>query len=125
MAVVSDKSSDEKVTDDDVDKLAGFMTTWEKMLGPLGLDRAKEKEIEAVKGYAKQKKECVEEWREKAGDKATYRAFITAARKVELNRLADSVMSMLRERETSAVGKFNVWYNSTWAHTNTYIEANS
>ena len=104
MATVLDKNLDNKVTDRDVDKLAGFMVSWEDMAGPLGLDRPTKKEIEHVKGYKVQKKECVEEWRQKAGDTATYREFIEAARDAELNDLADKVEAMLRERETPAEG---------------------
>ena len=67
MATVSDMNLDKKVTDFDVDKLASFMVSLEDMAGPLGLDRAKKREIEHVQIYRAQKKECVEEWREKAG----------------------------------------------------------
>ena len=48
--------------------------------------------------------ECVEVWREQEGKKATYRAFIKAAREAELNDLADEVEAMLRECETPAEG---------------------
>ena len=97
MATVSDENLDKEVTDRDVNKLAGFMVSWEDMADPLGLDRAKKKEIEHVKTYREQKKECVEKWREQEGVKATYRAFIEAARDVGLNNLADKVEAMLRE----------------------------
>ena len=104
MATVSDGNLDRKVTDRDIDKLAGFVVSWEDMAGPLGLDRAKKREIEHIKTYREQKKECVEEWREQGGEKATYRAFIEAAREAELNGLADKVMAMLWERETPIEG---------------------
>ena len=103
MATVSEGSLDKKVTDGDVAQLAAFMVTWEKMLGPLGMDRAKQKEIEHVSGYGKQKVECVEEWRETVGEKSTYRAFIEAARRAKLNLLADKVVAMLQEREPTAI----------------------
>ena len=101
----SDESLDKTVTDSDVDKLAAFIVTWEDIAGPLGLGRAKQTEIRHIAGYGKQKRECVEEWRERKGDKSTYRAFIDAAREVELNGLADKVVAMLRERETPDEGR--------------------
>ena len=104
MATVSDENLDKEVTDRDVDKLASFMVSWEDMAGPLGLDRAKKREIEHTKSYREQKKECVEEWREQGGEKATYRAFIEAAREAELNGLADKVKTMLWEREAPGEG---------------------
>ena len=105
MATVSEEYLDEKVADRDVDKLARFMVKWEKMRVYLGLDYPKQKEIEMAGDYAKQKLECVEEWRQKAGDKSTYRAFIEAAREAEINDLADRVEAMLLERETPAKGR--------------------
>ena len=80
------------------------MVSWEDMAGLLGLDRAKKREIEHIKIYREQKKECVEEWREQRGEKATYSAFIEAAREAELNGLADKVKTMLWEREATAEG---------------------
>ena len=71
----------------------------------LGLDYAKQKEIEKVGDYGKQKMECVEQWRLKAGDKSTYRAFIEAARKAGQNDVADKVVAMLQEREIPAEGR--------------------
>ena len=102
MATGSDKNLDKKVTNHDVDKLATFIVKWEKLRGYLGLDYAKQKEIENAGDYGKQKMECVEEWRQKAGEKATYREFIKAAREAGLNDLADKVEAMLREPETPA-----------------------
>ena len=99
MAIVSEESLDKTVTDEDVHNLASLMVNWEVLRIPLGLNRAKQKEIEDVRGYDKQKRECLEEWREKAGEKATYRVFIGAARSVQHNALADKVLAMLHERE--------------------------
>ena len=104
MTAVSDENLDKKVTDRDVDKLATFIVKWEKLRGYLGLDYAKQKEIENAGDYGKQKMECVEEWRQKAGEKATYREFIKEAREAQLNDLADKVKTMLWERETPAEG---------------------
>lgn len=96
MATVS--SLDAEVTDADVSELAKFMTQWEDMRTPLGLNRAKQREIESIRGYGKQKVELVEEWKEAAGKGATYGTFIKAARGAKLNGLADKVEAMLRER---------------------------
>ena len=104
MAAVEIESLDKKVTDRDVDKLADFMTEWERMRGPLGLNHAIQREIENIHGYGNQKRECIEEWREKAGEKASYRAFVEAAREVGMNGLADKVVDMLRDREAPAEG---------------------
>ena len=101
----SDESLDKTVTDSDVYKLAAFIVKWEDIAGPLRLGRAKQKEIQHIADYGKQKRECVEEWREREGDKSTYRAFIDAAREVKLNRLADKVVAMLREHETPDEGR--------------------
>ena len=99
------ESFDKKVTDRDVNKLAEFMPEWEGMRVPLGLSRAKQREIREVKGYGEQKRECIEEWRELLGDKATYHAFIKAAREAGMNGLADKVVAMLQEHETPVEGK--------------------
>ena len=92
-------SLDAEVTEADVPKLANFMTQWEVMRTPLGLSRAKQREIEAIRGYGKQKVELVEEWREAAGKDATYGTFIKAAREAELEPLANKVEDMLQERQ--------------------------
>ena len=101
MATVSDKSLDQLVTDEDVKKLADLIATWEDLRVPLGLSRAQQREIESVGRYGKQKVEFVEEWREKAGKEATYRTFIKAARETSLNKLGDSVETILLERGRS------------------------
>ena len=106
MATVVMESLDKKVTDRDVNKLAEFMTEWEAMRVPLGLDHAKKRVIKEEKDYEEQKRECIEQWRTQEGDKATYCAFIKAAREAKMNGLADEVVAMLRERETSAEGRF-------------------
>ena len=106
MATVSDKSLDQLVTDDDVQKLADLIVSWEGLRAPFGLTRAQQREIESVGRYGKQKVEFVEEWREKAGNTATYGTFIKVAREQKQNKLADSVVTILRDREVE--GGFHV-----------------
>ena len=106
MATVVIESLDKKVTDRDVNKLAEFMPEWEAMRVPLGLDHAKKRVIKEERDYEEQKRECIEQWRTQEGDKATYRAFINAAREAKMNGLADQVVAMLRKRETPVEGRF-------------------
>ena len=106
MAEVSDRLLDQKVTDEDVDKLASIMIQWESMRVGLGLSYAEQKEIEEIRRYGNQKREFLEVWRQKKSLGATYRVFIAAARGARMNALADKVTNMLalRERETAAEG---------------------
>ena len=99
MATASDEYLDMKVTNQDAAKLASFMVNWDQMRPYLGLNYAQQIEIENAGNFAKQKMVCVEKWRQKAGDKATYRAFIEAAREAELIALAHEVEAMLRDQE--------------------------
>ena len=99
---VSDTTLNRPVSDSDVEELARYVTQWEKLRSHLGLDRVKEEEItQTFKDYGKRKTECIEAWREKEGNKATYRAFIAAAEKAQLQGLADRVKEMLPTRETA------------------------
>ena len=91
---------DEPVSDSDVEELATFVIKWEDLRTYLGLDRAKVQEIRNLQtDYKGEKRECIEAWREKEGNKATYRAFVAAAEAAKLQSLADKVMAMLRNRE--------------------------
>jgi hypothetical protein len=102
MATVSNTTLNRPVSDSDVEELARHVTQWEKLRSHLGLDRVKEEEItQTFKDYGKRKTECIEAWREKDGNKATYRAFIAAAEKAQLQGLADRVKEMLWTRQTA------------------------
>ena len=74
------------------------LVEWESLRPFLGLARAQEVEVrKSFPGdYGKQKRECLEMWKEIKGEGATYRAFITAAEKAKDKALADSVRAMLK-----------------------------
>ena len=94
---------DEPVSDSDVEKIATFLIKWEDLRTHLGLDRAKEEEIRNLQtDYRGKKRECIEAWRQKEGKKATYSAFVAVAKEAQLQGLADKVMEMVQNRETTA-----------------------
>ena len=75
------------------------ITHWEP-LGPfLGLTRQQEVEIAQnySSNYGLQKRECLEVWKEVKGDRATYRALISAAEEAEDQQLADAIRNMIQK----------------------------
>ena len=88
----------EVVSDEDVATIARkHLTDWESLRPYLGLSRQQQVDIRNSDpgNYGKQKRECLEVWKEKKGNKATYGALITAAEKAEDQQLADRVRAML------------------------------
>ena len=77
------------------------LDNWESLRPFLGLSHAKEREIcKSFQGdYAKQKHECLEAWKELNGRKATYSALIQAAEEGKAQNVADSVRSLLMNRQ--------------------------
>ena len=72
------------------------LTDWEPLSPYLGLSRQQEAVIHnTYHHYGKQKRECLEVWKETKGNGATYGALITAAEKARDQQLADTVRSML------------------------------
>ena len=71
------------VSDEGVETIArDHLTDWESLRPYLGLSRQQEVEIrETHSNYRKQKRECLEIWKETKGNEATYSTFITAAEK--------------------------------------------
>ena len=87
------------VDDEDLAVIArDYLTDWEDLHPFLGLTRAQKKEIinSYPRDYGKQKRECLEVWKEVKGDGATYRALISAAEKAKKKELADKIRDMLK-----------------------------
>ena len=72
------------------------VTDWGSLAPFLGLTRAQEQEIAmSYQGdYGKQKRECLSVWKEIEGERATYRAFISAAEEAGNQQLAHSVRDL-------------------------------
>ena len=72
------------------------VTHWGSLAPFLGLTRTKEREIAmSYPGdYGKQKRECLSVWREMEGERATYRAFISAAEEAGNQQLAHTVRDL-------------------------------
>ena len=103
---------DSVVKENDVDVIATqHLTDWEGLRSYCNLNHAKEVEIgRTSKEYGLQKRHFLQAWKEQEGDKATYRALITAAEKARKKKLADSVRAMLRKRKEDVDGKLlNPW----------------
>ena len=79
---------------------------WEPLSSHLGLNCVEEEEIrDSYPGnYGKQKTECLHIWKKTKGEKATYSAFITAAREARDQQLADKVRNMIRNRRVMPKG---------------------
>lgn len=74
-----------------------FISNWEDLLPYLGLSGPQKEEIRRTYPlYREQKHECLKQWKEKEGNKATYRAFIQAAEQAKKKGLADKVREMLQ-----------------------------
>ena len=84
----------------------GLLTRWESLRPFLDLSPQDREDI--CKAYerdqAGQRRECLEMWKERKGEKATFRALITAAENARLQNLADGVTNMLEEEQTRSEG---------------------
>ena len=92
------KKEHDEISDRDLAVIArDHLTQWEKLQPFVGLSRAKKKEIaRSYPGdYGLQKQECLEVWKEKRGEEATYRALISAAEEAKDKELADNIRDML------------------------------
>ena len=86
------------VSDRDVATIArDHLIDWESLSPYLGFSRPQKEGIrKSYPGdYGKQKRECLEVWKEMKGKEATYGAFITAAEEAKNQQLADGVKAML------------------------------
>ena len=94
------KNEGDVISDRDLAVIArDHLTDWENLQPFLGLSRAQKKEIsKSFPGdYGKQKRECLEVWKEERGREATYRALISAAEEAKDQQLADNIRDMLGE----------------------------
>ena len=97
MASVPDAILDREI---DVDRLVSCMTPGLKITQtPQRLEQEKENESSISSCDYSNKRQYVEEWRERMGNRATYRAFIATAEEAQMKCLAERVMAMLQERE--------------------------
>ena len=88
---------EEEISDRDLAVIArDHLTQWEKLHPFLGLNRAQKKEIanSYPRDYGKQKRECLEVWKEERGREATYRVLISAAEEASDHQLADNIRDM-------------------------------
>ena len=92
------------ISDEDVATIARkYLTDWELLRPYLRLTRQQEVEIrKTFQHYGRQKNECLQVWKETKGNRATYRALITAAEEAEEQQLADHVKAMLAARASSS-----------------------
>ena len=72
------------------------LTDWENLAVFLGLTTARQHQIaRSYQGdYSRQKRECLQIWREMKGAKATYQALISAAEEAKDQLLADAVKDL-------------------------------
>jgi hypothetical protein len=88
---------DRVISDRDLAVIArDHVTHWGSLAPFLGLTRAQEQEIAmSYQGdYGKQKRECLSVWKEIEGERATYRAFISAAEEAGNQQLAHTVRDL-------------------------------
>jgi GTPase SAR1 family protein len=99
-AIHEKKKEDDEINDRDIAVISrDHLTDWENLQPFLGLSRAQKKEIsKSFPGdYGKQKRECLEVWKEERGREATYRALISAAEEARDQQLADNIRVMLEK----------------------------
>jgi hypothetical protein len=98
--VAAGEGLDQVISDRDLAVIArDLLTEWENLRPFLELSRAQEKEVARSypNQYGRQKRECLELWKEGKGAGATYRVFVAAAEEARDQELADSVRSMARK----------------------------
>ena len=94
---------DEVVSDADEAKIAReYLTDWQSLRPHLGLNHQQENAIRNSYpcNYDQQKQECLSKWKEMKGDRATYRALITAAENARNQQLADKIKALVHGRYT-------------------------
>ena len=101
---------DTLVSDQDVATITKYLTKWEDLSPFLGLTQQDDTNISnTYRDYNYQKRQALRKWKEIKGDSATYRALITAAKKIPNMELVDNVKAMLRTREKQT-GKKDLIY---------------
>ena len=90
--------SDSPITDDHLALIArDYLNNWEALRPHLGLSYNQQTAISKSypRDYARQRHECLEEWRRKKGDGATYQTLISAAEEATEQLLADQVKRLI------------------------------
>ena len=101
---MSDILLDTPVSDEDVTTIAArYLTTWQDLTPYLGLDHTQAVAIRKTYfyDYDTQKREALYKWRQIKGDEATYRALITAAKKIPNMQLVGKVKDLLQAKKKS------------------------
>ena len=90
-------SLDTQISDQDLDRIAReYLTRWEPLAPTLGITELQEIAIkENNRQYDDQRFAALRQWKKNKGKKATYRAFIEAAKYISNQNLADNVSAML------------------------------
>ena len=100
MATKQSGRENEEISEEDIETIASkYLTDWEKLRPYLKLSRTQEKEIiKSYRGdYGQQKREFLGTWKDEKSSDATYVAFIQAAEKAGMKKLADSVRALIRQ----------------------------
>ena len=72
--------------------IASKMTEWESLTPHLGITKPQAEAIrKSCHDFEMQKRESLIKWKQKMGDKATYKALITAAKEASNKQLEDAV----------------------------------
>ena len=112
---ISAELLDSPVSDQDVATITKCLTKWEDLSPFLGLTRQDETNISnTYRDYSDQKRQALHKWKEIKGDPATYRALITAAKKIPNMELVDNIQAMLRRREIRTGKKHVIRYRSRY-----------
>ena len=93
-----DRDLDLPISDDDIEVIAReHLTDWKSLRPTLGLTISEEDDIcKDYKESQMQKRFFLHKWREREGERATYRVFSDAATKVKNKKLSDAVIAMGR-----------------------------
>ena len=100
MATSPSDTEDEEISEVDIETIAReYLTEWEKLRPHLKLGYPIEIEIQRSNpgDYGEQKRKFLLTWKYKKSGGATYRAFIQAAEKAGMKKVADSVRAMIRQ----------------------------
>ena len=95
---LDDRGLDLPINDYDIEVIAReHLTNWKSLRPTLGLTDSLEDDIcNEHKESQKQKRAFLHKWRDREGNKATYRVFSDAATKVKNKRLSHAVIAMGR-----------------------------
>ena len=88
-----------QISDEDVATIANYLTKWEDLSPFLSLTQQDETNIRyTYTDYSDQKRQALWKWRKIKGSLATYRALITAAKRIPDIELVDKVTAILQTR---------------------------